>query len=177
MMRETLGNMLFFTTYETTRYYLFGALGLDPNRARAARKDETVPARPMVANTLLEAGVGIVTGGLAGVAVSELLTNELLGFLINVDLSKFFHHLLPIVRPSFAHDLSICQIGSHKSCDILYYIHESTSQSFCWVQVLLDTFLFLLIISVNTICMQPHFCILGGFHNDFYVYVVSVCSL
>jgi len=68
MMRETLGNMLFFTTYETTRYYLFGALGLDPNRARAARKDETVPARPMVANTLLEAGVGIVTGGLAGVA-------------------------------------------------------------------------------------------------------------
>lgn len=107
MMRETFGNMLFFTTYETTRYYFFGALGLDPNRARAARKDETVPARPMVTNTLLEAGVGIVTGGLAGVAVSELLTNKLLGFLTNADLSKFFHHLLPIFRPSFAHDLSI----------------------------------------------------------------------
>lgn len=120
MMRETLGNMLFFTTYETTRYYLFGALGLDPNRARAARKDDTVPAGSMVTNTLLEAGVGIVTGGLAGVAVS-VLTNELLGFLANGDLSKFFHHLLPIFRPSFACD----NLGVTNLVSILISIHKA----------------------------------------------------
>lgn len=41
----------------------------------------------------------------------------------------------------------------------------------------MDTFLFLVIISVSTICMQPQFCVLGGFRKDFYVYVVLVCSL
>lgn len=70
MMRETIGNMLFFTTYETTRYHLFTTLGLNPNRAKGSQTDETVPTQTMVANTLLETGIGIITGGLAGVAVS-----------------------------------------------------------------------------------------------------------
>lgn len=72
VMRETCGNMLFFTTYEITRYYLFTSFGLDPNRAKVSQTDEVVPTQFMVANTLLETGIGIVTGGLAGVAVSIL---------------------------------------------------------------------------------------------------------
>jgi hypothetical protein len=70
MMRETFGNMLFFTTYETTRYHLFTCFGLDPNRANASQTSEAAPSQSVVANTLLETGIGIVTGGLAGVAVS-----------------------------------------------------------------------------------------------------------
>jgi len=69
-MRETFGNVLFFTTYETTRYHLFTSFGLDPNRAKSSQTDEAVSTQSMVANTLLETGIGIVTGGLAGVAVS-----------------------------------------------------------------------------------------------------------
>lgn len=68
MMRETFGNMLFFTTYETTRYHLFTCFGLDPNRANGSQTSEAAPSQSMVANTLLETGIGIVTGGLAGVA-------------------------------------------------------------------------------------------------------------
>lgn len=72
IMRETMGNMLFFTTYETTRYHLFTSLGLDPNRAKGFQTDEDGSTQSMVANTLLETGIGIITGGLAGVAVSVL---------------------------------------------------------------------------------------------------------
>ncbi|KAG0612914.1 hypothetical protein M758_6G062100 [Ceratodon purpureus] len=68
IMRETCGNMLFFTTYETTRYHLFTYFGLDPNRAKASQTNEAVPTQSIVANTLLETGIGVVTGGLAGVA-------------------------------------------------------------------------------------------------------------
>ena len=64
--------MLFFTTYETTRYHLFTYFGLDPNRSKSneAAAAAAVPTQSMVTNTLLEAGIGVVTGGLAGVAVS-----------------------------------------------------------------------------------------------------------
>ena len=70
VMRETCGNMLFFTTYETTRYHLLTSFGLDPNRTKASLTDEAASTQSMVANTLLETGIGIITGGLAGVAVS-----------------------------------------------------------------------------------------------------------
>jgi len=71
VMRETCGNMLFFTTYETTRYHLFTSFGLDPNRAKTpSHTDESASTQSMVANTLFETGIGIITGGLAGVAVS-----------------------------------------------------------------------------------------------------------
>lgn len=71
VMRETFGNMLFFTTYETTRYHMFTTLGLDPNRVKPiSQTHEAAPTQSMVVNTLLETGVGIITGGLAGVAVS-----------------------------------------------------------------------------------------------------------
>lgn len=69
VMRETFGNMLFFTTYETTRYHMFTTLGLDPNRVKPiSQTHEAAPTQSMVVNTLLETGVGIITGGLAGVA-------------------------------------------------------------------------------------------------------------
>ena len=95
-MRETFGNMLFFSTYETTRYYLFTSFGLDPNRDKASKTDEAVPTQSMVANTLLETGSGIVTGGLAGVAVSVLdhISRNSISFFsfltINVDHSLIF---------------------------------------------------------------------------------------
>lgn len=80
MMRETLGNILFFTTYETTRYQLFTTFGLDPNRAaKAAIGDvDGSVTQSSVTNTLLEAGIGIITGGLAGIAVRR--TYYIFGF-------------------------------------------------------------------------------------------------
>lgn len=76
VMRETVGNMLFFTTYETTRYHLFKSFGLDPNRGKTSSTDEPVSTQSMVADTLLETGIGIITGGLSGVAVSTSLNTE-----------------------------------------------------------------------------------------------------
>lgn len=54
LLRESLGNAVFFSIYEYVRYYMHLQL-------KAASSDH---------NDLIDVGIGIVTGGLGGVAVS-----------------------------------------------------------------------------------------------------------
>ncbi|KAJ9690490.1 hypothetical protein PVL29_012909 [Vitis rotundifolia] len=54
LLRESLGNAVFFSVYEYVRYYMHLQL-------KAASSDH---------NDLIDVGIGIVTGGLGGVAVS-----------------------------------------------------------------------------------------------------------
>lgn len=54
LLRESLGNAVFFTVYENVRYYMHLKL-------KAASSDD---------NYLIDVGTGIVSGGLGGVAVS-----------------------------------------------------------------------------------------------------------
>jgi solute carrier family 25 carnitine/acylcarnitine transporter 20/29 len=67
-MRESIGNVFFFGTYEITRSYLFSCFGLDASRrSKAALGDaEPVSMQASFSDALLETGIGIVTGGLAG---------------------------------------------------------------------------------------------------------------
>lgn len=57
--RESIGNSIFFTVHETTRYRLLTALGGDADRSRGSTP---------VKDALLEGATGVVSGGLAGVA-------------------------------------------------------------------------------------------------------------
>ncbi len=72
-MRESIGNVFFFGTYEITRSYLFSCFGLDTSRrSKAALGDaEPVSMQASFSDALLETGIGIVTGGLAGTMVSN----------------------------------------------------------------------------------------------------------
>ncbi len=72
-MRESIGNVFFFGTYEITRSYLFSCFGLDASRrSKAALGDaEPVSMQASFSDALLETGIGIVTGGLAGTVVSN----------------------------------------------------------------------------------------------------------
>ncbi|BBM99533.1 hypothetical protein MPTK1_1g21910 [Marchantia polymorpha subsp. ruderalis] len=69
--REAFGNSAFFLTYEFTRSHMLSRLGLQTNRVVKDR-DEALVERgstsSMYTNHLMEAGVGIASGGLAGIA-------------------------------------------------------------------------------------------------------------
>lgn len=54
MLREAIGNAVFFMTYEYVRYYMHSQLKL-------ASSDS---------NNLIDLGVGVMSGGLGGIAVS-----------------------------------------------------------------------------------------------------------
>ena len=58
MLRESIGNAVFFSVYEYVRYYMH--LQLKPTLSDHSN--------------LTDMGIGIVTGGLSGVAVSTLIT-------------------------------------------------------------------------------------------------------
>lgn len=61
MLRESIGNAVFFSVYEYVRYHMH-------SHAKAASSNYS---------NLTDIGIGIVTGGLAGVAVSILTTRRL----------------------------------------------------------------------------------------------------
>lgn len=58
LLRESIGNAVFFCTYEHLRYYIHAKL-----------KDFSHDS-----SNLIDIGVGVVTGGLGGIAVSILIT-------------------------------------------------------------------------------------------------------
>lgn len=59
LLRESAGNAVFFSVYEYVRYYMH-------SRLKAASSDHS---------HLIDVGIGIVSGGLGGVAVSLLTTS------------------------------------------------------------------------------------------------------
>lgn len=59
MLRESIGNAVFFSTYEYVRHYMH--LQLHQNSDSSQRRH------------LVDIGIGVVTGGLGGIAVSYLL--------------------------------------------------------------------------------------------------------
>ncbi|RWW61104.1 hypothetical protein BHE74_00031882 [Ensete ventricosum] len=60
LLRESIGNAVFFSTYELTRHHLHKQLSFSP------------PASSHRSKVLVDTGIGIVTGGLAGTAVSKV---------------------------------------------------------------------------------------------------------
>lgn len=59
MLRESMGNATFFSVYEYMRYHLH-------SRIKPASSEYS---------GLIDIGIGIVTGGVSGIAVSILRTN------------------------------------------------------------------------------------------------------
>ncbi|KAL2649819.1 hypothetical protein R1flu_017947 [Riccia fluitans] len=72
--REALGNSAFFITYEASRSYMLKSLGLstsrfkDTSESRTESLSEGSSGKSAYTNHLIEAGVGIASGGLAGIA-------------------------------------------------------------------------------------------------------------
>ena len=60
LLRESLGNAVFFSVYEYVRYHMH-------SHVKAVSSNY---------NNLIDIGIGIVTGGLGGVAVSILTTKH-----------------------------------------------------------------------------------------------------
>lgn len=60
MLRESIGNAVFFSVYEYVRYHMHSNIKA---------------ASPNYRN-LIDIGIGIVSGGLGGVAVSMLITKH-----------------------------------------------------------------------------------------------------
>nr|DAD22831.1 TPA_asm: hypothetical protein HUJ06_024294 [Nelumbo nucifera] len=56
LLRESVGNVIFFSTYEYTRYYMY----MQVNSASSVNSH--------LPNILIDAGIGTITGGLGGVA-------------------------------------------------------------------------------------------------------------
>eukprot|EP00249_Psilotum_nudum_P032094 c4724_g1_i2 orf=782-1234(+) len=69
-MRESIGNVVFFTTYEISRYHLLSAVGriLDKpfNAVPVSGELATLANKRTYSRILFEAGVDIFSGGLAG---------------------------------------------------------------------------------------------------------------
>lgn len=59
LLRESIGNAVFFSTYELSRHHLHKQLSFSPSASSHHSK------------VLVDTGIGIVTGGLAGTAVSK----------------------------------------------------------------------------------------------------------
>lgn len=62
LLRESIGNAVFFSTYEFSRHYMH------------LRLDSTSRDLNPQPKLLIDVGVGIVSGGLAGMAVSSAAT-------------------------------------------------------------------------------------------------------
>lgn len=62
LLRESIGNAVFFSTYEFSRHYMH------------MRLDSTSSYLNPESKLLIDVGVGVVTGGLAGMAVSSVAT-------------------------------------------------------------------------------------------------------
>ncbi len=78
MLRESSGNAVFFSVYEYVRYYMHSQL-------KAASSDHS---------HLIDVGIGIVSGGLGGVAVSLLTTSAC--FLIKSVTFHIFQSPIPL---------------------------------------------------------------------------------
>lgn len=97
LLRESLGNAMFFSVYEYVRYYMH-------SRLKAASSDHS---------HLIDVGVGIVSGGLGGVAVCLLKTSAY--FWINNVMFHLFQSLFPqplilwiLPHPSSSFGLLFC---------------------------------------------------------------------
>jgi len=60
LLRESIGNAVFFSVYEYTRYQMHSNIKVSSSNC----------------SNLLDIGIGIATGGLGGVAVSMLITRH-----------------------------------------------------------------------------------------------------
>lgn len=67
LLRESLGNATFFSVYEYMRYHMHSHI-------KAASSDYS---------NLIDIGIGIVTGGVSGVAVSILRTKHVFSFVVD----------------------------------------------------------------------------------------------
>lgn len=67
LLRESLGNATFFSVYEYMRYHMHSHIK---------------PASSDYSN-LIDIGIGIVTGGVSGVAVSILRTKHVFSFVVD----------------------------------------------------------------------------------------------
>lgn len=66
LLRESIGNATFLSVYEYTRYHMYSHIK---------------PASSNY-NDLIEMGIGVVTGGLGGVAVSFLRTKHVFTYVV-----------------------------------------------------------------------------------------------
>lgn len=69
-LRESIGNAVFFSTYELSRHYLHSQLNSAPSALGHHSK------------LLIDTGIGIVTGGLSGTAVSKISLPPVLTLLL-----------------------------------------------------------------------------------------------
>lgn len=77
-LREAIGNAVFFSVYEHVRYYMHLKL-------KAASSDHS---------NLIDMGIGIVSGGLGGVAVSILTALHFYFFLLCFSFTLILFYLL-----------------------------------------------------------------------------------
>lgn len=66
LLRESIGNATFFSVYEYMRYHMHSHIK---------------PASSNYSN-LIEIGIGVVTGGISGVAVSILRTKQVFTYVV-----------------------------------------------------------------------------------------------
>eukprot|EP01018_Ginkgo_biloba_P039265 Gb_39174 [translate_table: standard] len=66
-LRESIGNAVFFSTYEMTRYYMLSTVGM---QSKVNLEVDSQPSRfsNHTSKILIEAGVGVFSGGLGGIA-------------------------------------------------------------------------------------------------------------
>lgn len=66
-LRESIGNAVFFSTYEMTRYYMLSTIGMHSkmDRQAGAQSSQFINYSSKI---LIDAGVGVFSGGLAGIA-------------------------------------------------------------------------------------------------------------
>lgn len=74
LLRESIGNAVFFSVYENVRYYMHSQLH----------------ATTSVQGNFMDMGIGILTGGLGGVAVSFLVLYSFPNWWLCLKLSYFF---------------------------------------------------------------------------------------
>lgn len=88
-LRESIGNAVFFSTYELSRHYLHSQLNSAPSALSHHSK------------LLIDTGIGIVTGGLSGTAVSKDKSSTSYNITINIFFcfsffSQFWLAVLPL---------------------------------------------------------------------------------
>jgi len=66
-LRESIGNAVFFSTYEMTRYYMLSTIGMHSKMDRQADAQSSQFIN-YSSKILIDAGVGVFSGGLAGIA-------------------------------------------------------------------------------------------------------------
>lgn len=76
LLRESVGNSVFFCTYEFSRSYLQAATRGQLFKSKLIL-GETQPSTNILSDVLLEAAIATTSGGLAGIAVSRAIVAKL----------------------------------------------------------------------------------------------------